>query len=170
MILRVVQTEEQVITRLKDIVVQDSRAYLDIAVVNDLWDQWQLDEAFNYEVTHSPLPTHTMARILTMNRCADPCSQYSVPIWAKKTALAEALNIDFSGLSDDKIYYYELDKIYKSKISIENHLFKQIFGKNPNSFGFVNYDLTTTYFVRYKCNLSAFGKGKAECHGRRRSY
>ena len=31
----------------------------------------------------------------------------------------------------------------------------------------MNYDLTTTYFVGYKCNLSAFGKGKSECHGRR---
>jgi transposase len=31
----------------------------------------------------------------------------------------------------------------------------------------LNYDLTTTYFVGYKCELSAFGKGKAEYHGRR---
>jgi transposase len=29
------------------------------------------------------------------------------------------------------------------------------------------YDLSTSYFVGYKCNLSAFGKGKIECHGRR---
>jgi transposase len=31
----------------------------------------------------------------------------------------------------------------------------------------VNYDLSTSYFVGYKCKLSAFGKGKIECHGRR---
>jgi transposase len=60
-----------------------------------------------------------------------------------------------------------LDKIHKNKISIENHLFKQTYKKNPESYGFVNYDLTTSYFVGYKCNLSAFGKGKIECHGRR---
>jgi transposase len=166
LILQVVQSEDQVVTRLKDIVVQDTRAYLDIAVVNALWDRWQLDEAFDYDVTDSALPTHTMARILTINRCTDPCSHYSVPMWAKKTALAEVLGIDLSGLNDDKIYY-ELDKIHKNKVSIENHLFKQIYGNNPESFDFVNYDLTTTYFVGYKCNLSAFGKGKAECHGKR---
>ena len=166
LILKVVQSDDQVVTRLNDIVVQDTKAYLDIAVVNSLWDQWQLDEAFDYEVTDSPLPTHTVARILTINRCTDPCSHYSVPVWAKKTALQEVLNLDLSGLNDDKIYY-ELDKIYKNTISIENHLFKKTYEKNPNSYNFVDYDLTTTYFVGYKCNLSAFGKGKAECHGRR---
>jgi transposase len=151
---------------MEDIVVQESKSYLDIAVVNHLWDQWQLDDAFDYDVTGGPLPTQTIARILTINRCTDPCSHYSVPIWAKKTALEEVLNIDLSGLNDDKIYY-ELDKIHKNQISIENHLFKQTYGKSPESFGFLNYDLTTTYFVGYKCKLSAFGKGKAECHGRR---
>jgi len=164
--LKVVQSRDQIVTRLKDIVVQDTRAYLDIAVVNDLWDQWQLDEAFNYEVTDSTLPTYTVARILTINRCTDPCSHYSIPVWAKKTALEEVLNTDLSGLNDDKIYY-ELDKIHKNKVSIENYLFKRIYGSNPESFDFVNYDLTTTYFVGYKCSLSTFGRGKAECHGRR---
>jgi transposase len=166
LILEVAQGKDQVITRLEDIVVRESRSYLDIAVVNHMWDQWRLNEAFDYDVTGGPLPTHTIARILTINRCTDPCSHYSVPIWAKKTALEEVLNIDLCGLNDDKIYY-ELDKIHKNQISIENHLFKQTYGKNPESFGFVNYDLTTTYFVGYKCKLSAFGKGKAECHGRR---
>ena len=166
LILQVVQSEDQVVTRLKDIVVQDTRAYLDIALVNELWDRWQLDEAFDYEITESPLPTHMMARILTINRCTDPCAHYSVPQWAENTALEEVLKVDLSGLNDDKIYY-ELDKIHQNKISIENHLFKQVYRENPESFGFVNYDLTTSYFVGYKCNLSAFGKGKAECHGRR---
>lgn len=166
LILKVVQNEDEVVTRLKDIVVQDTKAYLDIAVVNDLWDQWQLDRAFDYDVTDSELPTNTVARILTINRCTDPCSHYSVPVWAKKTALESVLRIDISGLNDDKIYY-ELDKIHKNKISIENHLFKQTYEKYPGSYGFVNYDLTTSYFVGYKCNLSTFGKGKKECHGRR---
>jgi len=87
-------------------------------------------------------------------------------MWAKKTALADVLGIDLLGLNDDKIYY-ELDKIHNNKASIENYLFKRIYSENPDAFNFVNYDLSTTYFVGYKCNLSAFGKGKIECHGRR---
>ena len=166
LILKVVQDEDEVVTRLKDIVVQDTKAYLDIAVVNDLWDQWELDQAFDYAVTDSPLPTQTVARILTINRCTDPCSHYSVPMWAKKTGLEDVLRIDLSGLNDDKLYY-ELDKINLNKMSIENHLFNLTYKKAPESYGFINYDLTTSYFVGYKCNLSAFGKGKKECHGRR---
>jgi transposase len=87
-------------------------------------------------------------------------------MWAKKTGLEDVLRIDLSGLNDDKIYY-ELDKINLNKISIENHLFNLTYKKDPESYGFINYDLTTSYFVGYKCNLSAFGKGKKECHGRR---
>ena len=166
LICKIIKDKEQFITRLKDIVVKESKAYLDLQVVNDIWDQWQLNKAFDYDVTNSELPTHLIARILTINRCTDPCSHYSIPVWAKKTALADILNQDLSKLNDDKIYY-ELDKIHKNKISIENYLFNQTYNKNPESFGFINYDLTTSYFIGYKCNLSAFGKGKAECHGRR---
>jgi len=122
--------------------------------------------AFDYGATRRRCLPIAIARILTINRCTEPCSNYSVPMWAQKTALAEVVAIDLCGLNDDKIYY-ELDKIHKNQISIENHLFRQTHGKNPESFEFVDYDLTTTYFVGHKCELSAFGKGKDECRGKR---
>jgi len=166
LILKVAQGKGQFITQLKDIVVKDSKAYLDIALVNELWNYWQLDQAFDFEVSDSPLSTPLMAKILTINRCTDPCSHYSIPKWAKQNALAEVLNIDLDGLNDDKIYY-ELDKIHQNHFSIENYLFKQTYFKNSGSYQYIDYDLTTSYFVGYKCKLSAFGKGKAECRGRR---
>jgi len=166
LILKVVQSEDEVVTRLKDIVVKDSKAYLDIALVNELWNYWQLDQAFDFDISDSPLSTPLMAKILTINRCADPCSHYSVPKWAKQNALAKVLNIDLSGLNDDKIYY-ELDKIHQNHFSIEHYLFKQTYLKHSGSYQYINYDLTTTYFVGYKCKLSAFGKGKAECRSTR---
>ena len=166
LILKVVQGKGQFITQLKDIVVKDSKAYLDIALVNELWNHWQLDQAFDFEVSNSRFSTPLMAKILTINRCTDPCSHYSVPKWAKQNALAEVLNIDLVGLNDDKIYY-ELDKIHQNHFSIENFLFKQTYLKHSDSYQYINYDLTTSYFVGYTCKLSAFGKGKAECRGRR---
>lgn len=166
LICQITNDVEQVITRLKDLVVTESKAYLDIAVVNELWDRWELDKAFDYAVTRGELPTSLIARILTINRCCNPCSHYSIPDWARKNALAHVLDHDLSGLNDDKIYY-ELDKIHKNKISIENHIFKKTFHDNPASYGFIDYDLTTSYFVGCKCNLSAYGKGKIECQGRR---
>ena len=67
-----------------------------------IWDQWKLDEAVDYGATGGPLPTHAIARILTINRCTEPCSNYSVPMWAEKTALAEVLDIDLCGLEEDE--------------------------------------------------------------------
>ena len=166
LICKVIKGKEHFLCELKDVAIKESKAYLDMAIVNDLWNQWELDKAYDYDVTKGQLPTPTVAKILTINRCIDPCSHYSIPVWAKKNALEDVLKIDLSGLNDDKIYY-ELDKIHKNKISIENHLFNQTYKKDPESYGFVNYDLTTSYFVGYKCSLSAFGRGKAECHGRR---
>ena len=55
---------------------------------------------------------HTVAKIFTINRCTDPCSHYSVPQWAKRIALEEILQVDLSGLNDEKIYY-ELDILMK---------------------------------------------------------
>ena len=166
LILKVAQSNGKTITQLEDIVVKESKANLDIALVNALWEYWQLDQAFDFDISASTLSTPLIAKILTINRCTAPCSHYSIPRWAQQTALAQVLNADLSGLNDDKIYY-ELDKIHENHFSIENYLFKQTYTNNAGSYQYINYDLTTSYFVGYKCTLSAFGKGKAECRGRR---
>ena len=166
LVLKVAKGQDQVITQLKHIVVKESKAYLDIAVVNELWNYWQLDQAFDFEISDSLLSTPLLARILTINRCTDPCSHYSVPKWAKQNALAQVLNTELGGLNDDKIYY-ELDKIHQNHFAIENYLFKQTYFKNSASYQYIDYDLSTSYFVGYTCKLSAFGKGKIECRGRR---
>ncbi|MFH1780831.1 MAG: IS1634 family transposase [Candidatus Nealsonbacteria bacterium] len=166
LICKVAQNEDQIITLLNDIVVKDSKAYLDIAIVNELWNYWNLDQAFSFEVSKSSLSTALIAKILTINRCTAPCSHYSIPKWAEKNALVDVLDVDLGGLNDDKLYY-ELDKIHQNHFSIENYLFEQTRLKNPEAYRYIDYDLTTSYFVGYKCKLSAFGKGKAECHGRR---
>jgi len=166
LICKATKDEEQLLTRLDDIVVKETRAYLDIAVVNELWNRLKMDDAFIEDITESKLPTHTLAKILTINRCLDPCSHYSIPRWAKTNALKEILEVDLAGLNDDKIYY-ELDKIHLNQTAIENHIFNLTYEQHPESYRFVDYDLTTSYFVGYRCDLSEFGKGKAECHGRR---
>jgi len=166
LICKVAKDDEHIVTLLDDIVVNETRAYLDCAVVNDLWNQWHLDDAFKFNCTKSPLPTNTVAKILVINRCTDPRSHYSIPSWTKKNALEEVLKLDLSGLNDDKIYY-ELDKIQQNKAHLENFIFEKTYQKNPSSYDFIDYDLSTAYFVGYKCELSKFGKGKIECHGRR---
>ncbi len=165
-ICKVTKNKAQLLSNFEDIVVKETKSYLDIAVVNELWKRLKLDNAFTADITQSNLPTHTMAKILAINRCLDPCSHYSIPKWAKKNALQEILNLDLSGLNDDKIYY-ELDKIHVNQHAIENHIFNHTYEQDPTSYDFIDYDLTTSYFIGYRCSLSEFGKGKVECHGRR---
>jgi transposase len=165
LILKVVSNPDEQVTTLANIVAQECVNYLDVAVVNQLWESWQLSEAFTFDITRGDLSTDLVAKVLTINRCLDPCSHYSVPRWIRGTALPDILGEQLLDLNDDKIYY-ELSKIEKNKLAIEHFLFKKTYEQDPKSYDYVNYDLSTSYFVGLKCKLSAFGiskDGKRNC-------
>ena len=159
LICRVVSKPDEQVTTLADIVAQECVNYLDVAVVNQLWDSWQLSEAFTFDVTRGHLGTDLIAKVLTINRCVDPCSHYAVPEWIRSTALPEILGEQLLELNDDKIYY-ELSKIEKNKPNIEYFLFKKTYEQDPQSYDYVSYDLSSSYFVGFRCKLSAFGRSK----------
>jgi len=159
LVLKVVSKPDEQVTTLSNIVAQECVNYLDVAVVNQLWEAWQLSDAFSSNVTRGDLSTDLVAKILTINRCLDPCSHYSVPQWIRKTALPDILGEQILQLNDDKIYY-ELSKIQKNKTAIEYSLFKKTYEQDPKSYDYVNYDLSSSYFVGFKCKLSAFGRSK----------
>lgn len=161
LILKVVSNPDEQVTTLANIVAQECVNYLDVAVVNQLWESWQLSEAFTFDITRGDLSTDLVAKVLTINRCLDPCSHYSVPGWIRGTALPDILGEQLLDLNDDKIYY-ELSKIEKNKLAIEYFLFKKTYEQDPKSYDYVNYDLSTSYFVGLKCKLSAFGISKDE--------
>jgi len=165
LICKVISNPDEQVTTLGNIVAQECVNYLDVAVVNQLWESWQLSEAFTFDITKGNLSTDLVAKILTINRCLDPCSHYSVPQWIRGTALPDILGEQLLDLNDDKIYY-ELSKIQKNKLAIEYFLFKKTYEQDPKSYDYVNYDLSTSYFVGLKCKLSAFGiskDGKRNC-------
>jgi transposase len=165
LILKVVSNPDEQVTTLSNIVAQECVNYLDVALVNQLWETWQLSDAFTYDSTRGDLSTDLVAKILTINRCLDPCSHYSVPQWIRKTALPDIVGEQILHLNDDKIYY-ELSKIEKNKTAIEYSLFKKTYEQDPQSYDYVNYDLSSSYFVGFKCKLSAFGRskdGKPDC-------
>jgi transposase len=161
LILKVVSNPDEQVTTLANVVAQECVNYLDVAVVNQLWESWQLSEAFTFDITRGDLSTDLVAKILTINRCLDPCSHYGVPEWIRNTALPDILGDQILNINDDKIYY-ELTKIQRNKATIENFLFNKTYEKDPKSYDYVNYDLSTSYFVGFKCKLSAYGKSKDE--------
>lgn len=159
LVCKTVSDPDQVITTLENIVVQESKPYLELAIVNALWEEWRFSKAFGNHITNSDLSTPLIAKILTINKCVAPCSHYSIPQWSKRTALPEVVGHPLKNLTDDKIYY-ELDKIDQSQKRLENHLFQITYKKDKTSYDFVNYDLSSSYFVGMKCNLSNYGRSK----------
>ncbi len=158
-ILQVVKEPQKILISLEDVIPIRSVSYLDVAVVNQLWEEWDLSQAFKKELTESPLSTPLVAKILTINRCLEPCSHYGIPEWLTTTALAEILRCNLSELNDDKIYY-ELNKIELNKEHLEDYLFRKTYKSDPESYDFINYDLSSSYFVGFKCKLSEFGRSK----------
>ncbi len=160
LILKVVAGKEHILSSIENIVPLKSLSHLEVAVANQLWQDWQIDRAFDdHKITNSPVSTPGIARVLTINRCLEPTSCYSIRDWAKTTTLPRILNLDPEAFNDDKLYY-ELDKIEANKESLENFLFTKTYRLNPESYNYVNYDLSTSYFVGIKCALSRLGKSK----------
>ena len=160
LILKVVKGKEHILSSIENIIPLKSLSYLEVAVANQLWEDWQIDQAFDgHKITNSPVSTPLIARVLTINRCLEPTSCYSIAEWVKTTALPLILNLDPDTLNDDKLYY-ELNKIEANKEYLENFLFNKTYRLNPESYKYVSYDLTTSYFVGIKCSLSRLGKSK----------
>lgn len=159
-ILKVKEGKEHILSSIENILPLKSLNYLNVAVVNQLWEKWSMTRAFSKNhITDSPLSTLLVAKVLTINRCIEPLSCYSIENWIKKTALPQILKIDPKRLNDDKLYY-ELTKIEENKPFLESHLFKVTYAANPKSYNYINYDLSTSYFVGIRCKLSQFGRGK----------
>lgn len=159
LICKIKTDPDQVFTSIEHIVTEKVKQFLDLAVANALWDQWKLSKAFHHVTENTELSTPLVAKILTINRCTAPCAHYSIPHWIRKTALKEVVGGPLELLSDDKIYY-ELDKIDENQEDLENYLFHQTYRKDQGSYDFVNYDLSSSYFVGMKCELSKYGISK----------
>lgn len=157
LICKAISDPKIIFTALDDIVVQESKPFLDLAVVNTLWEQWGFSNAFVNNINESGLSTSTVAKILTINRCVCPYYPYSIPQWAHTTALSELLGQCLEKLDDEKIYY-ELGKIAQNQDKLEDHLFRITYDRS--SYRFVYYYLFSSYFVGTRCECSGYGRSK----------
>jgi transposase len=156
--LQFVKKPNSILTTLSDIIVTNHYAYLDVAVVNELWDQWKLNDVFRSDGKRS-LGVATIARILTINRCIDPGAKSQTPEWFRGTALHWLLDID-TGLINTSRIFRELEVIENHKESICNHLFAKISQDFPGSINSVFYDLSSTTFTGSHCVLMKWGHCK----------
>jgi len=156
-VIKIIQSEEDVVLSLEDIIFSKHWHYLDVAVLNHQWESWGLSDVFGRKTD-----TSKIAKILTFNRCLDPGSKLYASRWARKTTLDYILKINYRGVNDDKIYR-KLVRIEDEKERIEKHLYSKIKAKDSKSLNLIFYDLTTSYFEGSKCSLAKPGRTKS--HG-----
>lgn len=140
------------------ILVSEHVAYLDVAVVSEIWDEWLLDPVFNCSDSKD-ISTASIARILTINRSINPKSKSQTPNWCRNTVLPWMLKFKPESINASRIFR-ELCSIESCKEAICRHLFNQLQQKNPQSMSTVFYDLSSTTFFGSKCVLMKWGHCK----------
>jgi len=86
-----------------------------------------------------------LTEVMTLNRLVRPAAEHAMPDWIRRTALADILGTDFTGLSDEALYR-NLDRLHPQQARIEQALAareRTLFNLDDTLY---LYDLTSTYF------------------------
>jgi len=86
-----------------------------------------------------------LTEVMTLNRLVRPAAEHAMPEWIRRTALADILGTDFTGLSDEALYR-NLDRLHPQRPRIEQALAareRTLFNLDDTIY---LYDLTSTYF------------------------
>ncbi len=152
------------LTSFDEICVEKHYAYLDVAIANAIWDDWGLDAVFAQDGKRR-VRLATVARILTLNRCIEPCAKSTTPEWFRDTALPWLLDLEPSLLNASRIFR-ELAVIERHKEAICRFLFDSLSASAPSSMTSLFYDLSSTSFAGTHCKLMKWGhcKGGYENH------
>jgi transposase len=147
--------------QMDDIIVTSSRNYLDVAVLKEIWDFWDLDAVFD-ETVRRKNRNHLLsvvASALAINRCVDPSSKSRVPFWYERTALPVIQCIPPSAMNSSRIFR-ELSCIEECRIRLCKHLYQKMIATFPEAMQRLFYDLSSTTFSGTRCILVEWGHCK----------
>jgi transposase len=161
-VLQAAKHPQAFLTTLEHLVVTQRYAYLDVAVVNAIWDAVNLNSAFPHTGKRR-LALASIARILTLNRCLDPAAKSKTPEWFRSTALPWLLRIPVEQVNASRIFR-ELVAIEHHKEALCQHLFSHLCRKYPEAMRTVFYDLSSTTFSGSHCLLMQWGYCKEGYH------
>lgn len=157
-LLEAIKNPNTFLTTMDDIFVTKHDKFLDVALANAIWDEWELDGIFPPKGKRD-ISIATIARILTLNRCIDPKAKSNVPEWFADTSLPWLLDVQPNQINSSRIFR-ELVFIEQQKQDICNYLFKRMKKDNPDSMKSVFYDLSSSCFSGTRCVLMKFGHCK----------
>lgn len=161
-LLEAIKKPDFFLTTLDDLWTTDHYSYLDVAAVNEIWDEWELDTVFNTNGKRT-LDIAKVARILTLNRCLDPAAKSLVPEWFQGTALPWMLDVNPAHLNSSRIFR-ELKSIESNKEALCAHLFHMMQRKYPHAMKSVFYDLSSSKLTGSRCILAKWGHCKSGYH------
>lgn len=147
--------KDALVTTWEEIQVGASYEYLSIQILHRIFRLWELDKIFSYDRSVM-VEWADIAEVLIINRVLCPNSDYKVSSWYPTTILPQLLNISPDLVNPTRIYRC-LDEIYKREEQIQRHLFQKIPVLGVDNFSLIFYDITSTYFEGYKCEMAKFG-------------
>jgi transposase len=153
---------EMMLTTFDDIEVLRHYKYLELAVINHIWEEWKFDKPFAVH-PNKDVELCKIARILTMNRCVEPTSKSQVVEWFQVTWLSRILKIDPEKVNASRIFR-DLDHIEDCKEQVCKHLYETIKKRNPASMQSFFYDLSSATFYGSNCILMKWGHCKEGYH------
>ncbi len=145
LVLKIQRIDNAYVGDLSDVVVKKHYRFLDVAVMDYFWRQFELDSFF------SGIP---YAEAMALNHCLDPLTKIHIKEWAEATVLPRLLKTEFP---DEYEVYRALDQINKRGDELQQHLYRQYIKSGYAAENTVFYDITSSYFEGTKCVLAAYG-------------
>lgn len=147
LVLQAQQAHDVYVGPLVDVVAKQHFRFLDVAVLDQVWRQFDLHVFFE----SSPL-----VEAMALNRCLQPKSKIQIQQWTQKTVLPRLLKHAFDTDNEYGIYRV-LDQITDREAELQLHLYRKFKQMGHTLEQAVFYDITSSYFEGGKCILAAYG-------------
>jgi transposase len=135
---------------------QATLRYLDLAILLELWRQWELDA-----LLEQLLGSRTAAAVacaLTLHRCSDPQSKLHATRWFPRTALPELVDLPAAQFNNTRLHRV-LEQLDQQGYALMKSLPVRV-AKHQEQFVALYGDVTDTWFVGDGPELAERGKTK----------
>jgi transposase len=140
--------------------VRQNLHYLDICVIKEMWDYWNLDELFANLIGEEErsICSGRIIQILTIQRCVDPQSKLYAQEWFPTTALPELSSVKLGRFNNVRVHR-ALEALYKCTPKLQEKLPKLYKTQQPQ-FAALFMDVTNTYFTGHGCEKAERSRTK----------
>jgi transposase len=130
--------------------------YLDVAVLLQLWNEWELSELLR-DVLPRDLDPQVVAA-LAIQRCTAPGSKLAATRWFQRTALPEVLGISLRSFNNSRVHRV-LSALERADETLQLRLARKV-SDSQGAFTALFADLTDTWFVGHGPAIAQRAKTK----------